>query len=47
MNIMIKKFLVAGNNDVHLRQPGFVFSACGPFAKKQNKNTKIQGDRRL
>ena len=27
--------------EMHLRQPGFTYSSCGPFTKKQRKNTKI------
>ena len=27
--------------EIHLRQPGFTYSACGQFTKKQRKNTKI------
>ena len=27
--------------EVHLRQPGFSYSACEPFKKKQRKDTKI------
>ena len=27
--------------EMHLRQPGFTYSACGLFTKKQSKNTKI------
>ena len=26
---------------IHLRQPGCTDSACGPFKKKQRKNTKV------
>ena len=32
MNRIINKFLLAGNK-LHLRQPGFIYSACGPFTK--------------
>ena len=38
------KFLLARNTfipEMHLRQPGFTYSACGPFIKKQRKNPKI------
>ena len=27
--------------EIELRQPGFTYSARGPFTKKQIKNTKI------
>ena len=38
MNNIINKFLLAGDkfmSEMHLRQLGFTYSACGPF--KQNK----------
>ena len=28
--------------EMYLRQPGFTFSACGPFTKNQERITKIQ-----
>ena len=40
MNDIINKFLLAGDMfmpERHLKQPGFTYSACGPFAK--NKDT--------
>ena len=27
--------------EIHLRQPGFTYSARGTFTKKQRKNTKV------
>ena len=27
--------------EMHLTQPGFTYSASGPFTKKKRKNTKI------
>ena len=36
MNNTINKFLLAGDKfmpEMHLRQPGFTYSACGPFTK--------------
>ena len=27
--------------EIHLRQPGFTYSACGTFTKKQRKNTRF------
>ena len=27
--------------EMHLKQPGFTSSVCGPFTKKQRKNTKV------
>ena len=44
MNEIINKFLLTGNkfmSEMYLRQPRFTYSACGPFTKKQRKNTKI------
>ena len=40
MNEIVNKFLLAGNKfmpEMHLRQPGFTYSACGPYTK--NKET--------
>ena len=36
MNNIINKFLLAGDKfmpEMHLRQPQFTYSACGPFTK--------------
>ena len=36
MNNVISKFLIAGNMfipEMHLRQPQFTYSGCGPFTK--------------
>ena len=33
---IVNKFLLAGDKfmpEMHLRQPGFTYSACGPFTK--------------
>ena len=38
MNEIINKFLLAGDNimpKMHLRQPGFTHTACGPFTNKE------------
>ena len=45
MNEIVNKFLLAGDKfmpEMHLKQPGFTFSACGPFTKtkKEYKNSK-------
>ena len=40
MNETVNKFLLAGKKsmlEMHLRQPRFTYSACGPFTK--NKET--------
>ena len=44
MNEITNKFLLAGDkfmSEMHLRQPEFTYSACGPFTKTQRKNTKV------
>ena len=43
MNEIVNKFLLAGHKfmpEMHLRQPGFTYSACGPFTNinKEFKN---------
>ena len=42
MNNIINKFLLAGDKfmpEMHLKQPQFVYSACGPFTRhKELKN---------
>ena len=44
MNEIVNKFLLAGDKfmpEMHLKQPGFTYSACGPFTKKNKfKNLK-------
>ena len=40
MNEMINKYLLAGDKfmpGMHLRQPGFTYSACGPFNKNKER----------
>ena len=51
MNKVINKFLLAGDKfmpEMHLRQPRFVYSACGPFTrhKERIKEFKRTGDTR-
>ena len=51
MNNVINKFLLAGDKfmpEMHLRQPRFVYSACGPFTrhKERIKEFKRTGDTR-
>ena len=49
MNEIVNKILLAGDKfmpEMHLKQPGFTYSACGPFTKNKNKklkNLKKQG----
>ena len=40
MNEIINKFLLTGDKfmpKMHLRQPGFTFSACGTFTKNKQR----------
>ena len=51
MNDIINKFLLVGNKfmpEMYLRQPGFTYSACGPFteSKERMKKFKQTGDSR-
>ena len=52
MNNIINKLLLAGDkfmSEMHLRQPQFVYSVCGPFTrhKERIKEFKRTGDTRL
>ena len=51
MNDKINKFLLTGDTfipEMHLRQPGFTYSACGPFTKNKERMQKFKqtGDSR-
>ena len=51
MNKIINKFLLAGDkfmSEMHLRQPQFTYSACGPFTKHKERIKKFNqtGDTR-
>ena len=51
MNDIINKFLLAGDRfmpEIHLRQAGFSYSACGPFTKNKERIQKFKqtGDSR-
>ena len=40
MNEIVNKFLIAGDKfmpELHLKQPGFTYSACGPFTKNKER----------
>ena len=44
MNKIVNKFLLVGDKfmpEMYLRQTGFTYSACGPFTKNKEKNSKI------
>ena len=45
MNEIVNKFLLAGDKfmpGMHLKQPGFTYSACGPFTKNKERIQKIK-----
>ena len=51
MNDIINKFLLVGDKlmpEMHLRQPGFTYSARGPFTKTKERMQKFKqtGDSR-
>ena len=40
MNEIVNKFLLAGDKfmpEMHLKQPGFTYTACGPFTKNKER----------
>ena len=44
MNEIVNKFLLVGDKfmpEMHLKQSGFTYSACGSFTKKQRKKWKV------
>ena len=44
MNDVINKYLLAGDTfmpEMHLRQPPFTYSACGPFTKNKERIQKF------
>ena len=45
MNEIVNKFLLAGDTfmpQMHLKQPGFTYSACGPFTKNKERIRKFR-----
>ena len=45
MNKIIKKFLLIVDkfmSELHLKQPGFTYSACGPFTKHRQRIQKFR-----
>ena len=45
MNEIVNKFLLPGDNfmpEIHLKQPGFTYSACGPFTKTKEQIQKFK-----
>ena len=48
MNQIVNKFLLAGDKfmpEMHLKEPGFTYSACGPFTKNKERIQKFKGTR--
>ena len=48
INNIINKFSLAGDNfihDMHLRQSGFAYSACGLLTKKKTRTQKFKKTR--
>ena len=44
MNEIVNKFLLAGDKfipEMHLKQPGFTYSACGPFTRNKERIKKF------
>ena len=44
MNQVVNKFLLTGDRfmpEMHLKQPGFTYSACGPFTKHKLRVEKF------
>ena len=44
MNEIINKFLLVGDKfmpEMHLKQPGFTYSACGSFTKNKERIEKL------
>ena len=51
MNAIVNKLLLTGDKfmpEIHLKQPGFTYSACGPFTKNKERIKKFKeiGDSR-
>ena len=45
MNEIVQKFLLASDRftpKMHLKQPGFTYSACGPFTKSKERIQKFK-----
>ena len=45
MKEIVKKFLLASEkfmSEMHLKQPGFTFSACGLFTKSKKRIQKLK-----
>ena len=45
MNEIVNNFLLVGDKflpEMHLKQPGFAYSACGPFTKNKKRIQKFK-----
>ena len=45
MNEIVNNFLLAGDKfmpEMHLKQPGFIYSACGPLTKNKERIQKFK-----
>ena len=45
MNKIVNKFLLVGDKfmpEMHLKQPGFTFSACGPLTRNKERIEKFR-----
>ena len=45
MNEKVNKSLLAGDKfmlEMHLKQPGFIYSVCGPFTKNTERIQKFK-----
>ena len=45
MNKIVNKLLLVGDNfmlEMHLKQPVFTYSACGPFTKNKERIKKLK-----
>ena len=48
MNEIVNKFLLVGDKfmpELHLKQPGFTYSACGPFSINKERIRKFMKTR--
>ena len=45
MNEIMNKFLLTGDKfmpEMHLKEPGFIYSTCGPFTKNKESIEKLK-----
>ena len=50
MNEIVNKFLLAGDKfmpEMHLKPPGFTYSACGPLTKNKGRIQNLKKTRRF